>query len=750
MSITKGAMLISNANAVGTELVNQLGGTGYKPVEWSDKINLLGINSVDAPYAIKSIQAGTYTGEERGVIQYSNCNAVGSMLNKKLNTNRGFKPVEWPSSINVLKPLTENTVTGDICAFSDGADDVPTKSLVVTIPPTLNGYSSVDVFTAGTSYGTFTNGYGIGLDGLPQTTANRVATLNPIIIDPNITYKVYSVTNQKFIVGVLNNGTLVHRTANISSGSTINTTGGTDLYVCMYNAQNNKVTVEDDKPIVFNSTETITTYTASLGRTIYGGQADIVNGEGTENCTNRNLVGEGFTWSYNDTEYAFGYFTIGSNAPDKASNKNFVCEGYVNNGNYRSQLQDGEIGVYNNNSGINRFCVRDDSCTTLEQFLEKNANTKITYEVTTTTAFTFTGQEVNTRLGYNAFWSEQGDTEVTYYQAPQALTRSTVSGSIASFSDADTRLTCVNAIATIPPSIDGTDTVQLVRVGKNLFDKTTVSDNTWIIVNSTDTESTVSYLTSDYIPVKANTKYYVTAKSSNRSAYYDRNKNGISYFSFSGGASFTALYDGYIRITIKNDVDLDTFIINEGDTQETYEAYNATTYTANLPSINYGGSVDFVNGDVVNSYNNDIMTSTYLSGLTLETYIGYEAQTAYFNYHPSIWVRNWHYQDAKGRQTGGIGCVCNYFPVSMHNTSIFSSQYRIYFDVDGKNISSVADFIAFVQNLEANNENLKITYELATPTTASITGQAIIPKTGTNNCYNNVGGNTEITYFTNT
>jgi hypothetical protein len=28
--------------------------------------------------------------------------------------------------------------------------------------------------------------------------------------------------------------------------------------------------------------------------------------------------------------------------------------------------------------------------------------------------FTFDGQEINTRLGYNAFWSDSGDTEVTY------------------------------------------------------------------------------------------------------------------------------------------------------------------------------------------------------------------------------------------------------------------------------------------------------------------------------------------------
>ena len=158
-----------------------------------------------------------------------------------------------------------------------------------------------------------------------------------------------------------------------------------------------------------------TQYTASLGRTIYGGTADIVKGEGSENCTNRNLVGDGFTWSYNTTELNFPYFTIGSNAPNKASNKNFVCEGYVNNGNYRSNLQDGEIGVFNNTTGIYRFCVRDDSCTTLEQFLEKNANTKITYEVTTPTDFTFTpiNPTPETENVCN-FWADEGDSSVTY------------------------------------------------------------------------------------------------------------------------------------------------------------------------------------------------------------------------------------------------------------------------------------------------------------------------------------------------
>ena len=38
----------------------------------------------------------------------------------------------------------------------------------------------------------------------------------------------------------------------------------------------------------------------------------------------------------------------------------------------------------------------------------------IVYEVATPTDFTFDSQEINTMLGYNAFWSDEGDSEVTY------------------------------------------------------------------------------------------------------------------------------------------------------------------------------------------------------------------------------------------------------------------------------------------------------------------------------------------------
>ena len=64
--------------------------------------------------------------------------------------------------------------------------------------------------------------------------------------------------------------------------------------------------------------------------------------------------------------------------------------------------------------------------TTFNAYCQENPITLI-LPLATPTDFTFEGQEINTRLGYNAFWSDSGDTEVTYradldlYEAPSML-----------------------------------------------------------------------------------------------------------------------------------------------------------------------------------------------------------------------------------------------------------------------------------------------------------------------------------------
>lgn len=311
------------------------------------------------------------------------------------------------------------------------------------------------------------------------------------------------------------------------------------------------------------------------------------------------------------------------------------------------------------------------------------------------------------------------------------LPEKTASGAIASFPDgADTVPVKSCKVAFGPGGGGGTpaDPVLLVgysgvnvtKTGKNLFDKSAVTDNTWIIVNSTETEATVSYRTSDYIRVEAGKRYWVTAKSSNRSAYYDTNKNGIAYFSFTGGASFQALYDGYIRITINNLIDLDTFIIAEGSTEPTYEAYKGETISDTFGQTVLGGQRDLTTGGMISDMDSGTMTYAYLSGLSSD-YIGYTASVSAMSNHPCIWVRNWNYSYMPTFRTGGIKCKTNAFPdIHINDSSIISTQYRLYFDVTGCNISSVQDFLDAVQAMEQNGESLDVAYELATP--VDITG----------------------------
>ena len=69
---------------------------------------------------------------------------MNAVLNKKFGTSADYPPADWAPTVNLMGPLPEKTiVSSPIADFSDGADDVPTKSLVVTIPPTLSGVSSV-------------------------------------------------------------------------------------------------------------------------------------------------------------------------------------------------------------------------------------------------------------------------------------------------------------------------------------------------------------------------------------------------------------------------------------------------------------------------------------------------------------------------------------------------------------------------------------------------------------------------------
>ena len=292
---------------------------------------------------------------------------MNAVLNKKFGTSSDYPPADWPDTVNLMGPLPEKTiVSSPIADFSDGADDVPTKSLVVTIPPTLSGVSSLTETHTGRNL--------FNLDRTEGTPDPTDIIISPRILDITKLFKGLRADNY-FYAGYasysISGGVLSVTTSNnlnygiafpvrVKGGASYclsATLTGANMSVGCYDKDWNFISrifgmVSDASrsfstpsnaeyiTVVFGSStlnvagtvsniqlevgstahayepyQTPTQYTASLGRTIYGGEVDIVNGVGTDE-----------------------------------------------NGN----------------------------------------------------DFTFDGQEVNTRLGYNAFWSEQGDTEITY------------------------------------------------------------------------------------------------------------------------------------------------------------------------------------------------------------------------------------------------------------------------------------------------------------------------------------------------
>lgn len=109
----------------------------------------------------------------------------------------------------------------------------------------------------GKNQGNFVDGYTINFSGLPEAMSGRCATVNPITILPDKQYKIYfSGAGLSSVYSVFNGETLVRRQASVANGSTLDTSGGDKLYVCVYDG----ITVSSCQPRVLFSDITDTSY----------------------------------------------------------------------------------------------------------------------------------------------------------------------------------------------------------------------------------------------------------------------------------------------------------------------------------------------------------------------------------------------------------------------------------------------------------------------------------------------------------
>jgi len=353
---------------------------------------------------------------------------MNAVYNKKFGTSTTYDPSVWASTANLMGPLPEKTASGAVASITDGADAVPIKSWEVKIAPTLTGKSAVEctqtkknlidnsaaAWENGTinASGNNASGTGTRTAGYYELKGGATITVSGIVA-PSTTsdFRIFYYDENKDFLSYRN-----------YSASYI--VPDDVRYIRIRN-----VSVADISALQIEYGATATTYeaytaptvsTVSLGRTIYGGEADVVNGTGTdayhapvtfdgssdENWKKHNSIA---SWFYIDFPFSGAY--------SNNSEYDFITSSWGTQRPYSnvSSLVNGQFAY----GEIDRLVIKNTDCTEVEDFKTWLSNNPITmaYKLATPTDFTFapitpTPETPSSHVAN--FWADTGDSSVTY------------------------------------------------------------------------------------------------------------------------------------------------------------------------------------------------------------------------------------------------------------------------------------------------------------------------------------------------
>lgn len=129
MNSSYGAIRYVDADAIGTALVNKIGGTGYAPTSWAENFDLLIPTDLDVVPTVLPDSEGSMR-ERYGAIELSVCDSAGAVLESKFG--RKFSVGEWASVVDSMVYGIETTVSGSVISVSD-AIKAPIVSWVVKV-----------------------------------------------------------------------------------------------------------------------------------------------------------------------------------------------------------------------------------------------------------------------------------------------------------------------------------------------------------------------------------------------------------------------------------------------------------------------------------------------------------------------------------------------------------------------------------------------------------------------------------------
>lgn len=276
--------------------------------------------------------------------------------------------------------------------------------------------------------------------------------------------------------------------------------------------------------------------------------------------------------------------------------------------------------------------------------------------------------------------------------------------------------------------ITGRTGASVVRAGKNIFSKATITSGKYLDANGEiKTSSTFSY--SDYIGVIGGKRYWYSGAtygfgSAPRSCFYDKDLNFLSavrpvlasdYIDVPANATF-------IRMSIAVN-DLSTFQLEQGTEATEYEPYKGTTYPITFTSAGtvYAGTVDLVSGRLVVTHElKNANTLTWRkSGSNLFVYAQL-ASTTDTSTRTEIWCNIAKYMNVQS--AGG-------------NDNIVYWGGVVSSDTNNGNLCIMASAVTSVLadwNTYIANNTVQILYKLATPLTYNLTPTQVMSLLGEN------------------
>lgn len=218
---------------------------------------------------------------------------MNDVLNKKFKTSTTYPPAIWDDKVNLMAVCPEETVSGNVVTFVNGADDVPLKKCEVTFPASISGYSEAKVkhckknlFSDNSIQSILTSklfeitlpagDYTMAFDFVSTTAENTPQYLqcaynledgssssyNPVTITEGRCVRSFTLTR---------NATSFR----IYSNTQYATSQGVTTVI-------KNIQLETGSSASDYESYSGSTYTASLGRTIHGGKADIITGQGVD------------------------------------------------------------------------------------------------------------------------------------------------------------------------------------------------------------------------------------------------------------------------------------------------------------------------------------------------------------------------------------------------------------------------------------------------------------------------------------